>query len=56
MASLHMPPPPPEQTVQHRITYKNWNNKYVNWDCEVSEDDKRDSGTEEEDSEGTASE
>ena len=55
MAALNLPPPPPGQGVQPRVAYKNWNSKYVNWDCEVSEDDDRESGTEE-DSEETASE
>ena len=50
MAALNFPPP--EQFVQPLVAYKNWNNKYVNWDCEVLEDDDRESGTEE-DSEAT---
>ena len=41
--------------MQPLVAYKNRNNKYVNWDCEVLEDDDRESGTEE-DSEATASE
>ena len=55
MAALKLPSPSPDEEVQPRVSYKHWNNKYVNWDCEVSEDDDRESGTEE-DSEATASE
>ena len=55
MAAMNLPPPLPDQTVQPRVAYKNWNNEYMNWDCEVSEDDNREYGTEE-DSEETASE
>ena len=51
MAALNLPPP--AQPTQPLVAYKHWNNKYVNWDCEVSEDEEF--GTEE-DSEATASE
>ena len=58
MAQLNMPPPPPEHAIQPQVAYKNWNNKYVDWDHHVPEEDdiETDSEAEEDESEATASE
>ena len=55
MTALNLSPPPPNEAVQPRVTYKHWNNKYVDWDHEVPEEEDIETGSEEEESEATAS-
>ena len=58
MAALNLPPPPPNEAVQPLVAYKNWNNKYVDWDHHMPEEDDIETGSEaeEDESEATASE
>ena len=58
MAQLNMPSPPPEHTIEPPVAYKNWNNRHVDWDHFVPEDDEIETGSEAEevDSEATESE
>ena len=56
MTRLNMPPPPKEHAIQPEVAYKHWNNKHVDWDHYVPEDDETETGSEAEEAEEAESE